>query len=62
MRGYHLYSSIWEASVGEQLPCEWEHGNDTDLLAVSSYNRAVDQAHRYFLVLVRVLHVVGSCH
>ena len=24
VRGYHIYSDIWEASVGEQLPCERE--------------------------------------
>ena len=26
VRGYHIYSDIWEASVGEQLPCEREAG------------------------------------
>ena len=26
VRGYHVYSSIWEASVGELLPCKQEDG------------------------------------
>ena len=35
MRGYHIYSDIWEASVGEQLPCEREAGNGADPFAVA---------------------------
>ena len=35
MRGYHIYSDIWEASVGEQLPCEREAGKR----AMSPVNR-----------------------
>ena len=35
VRGYHIYSGIWEASVGEQLPCELEDGNGTDSFAVN---------------------------
>ena len=34
VREHHVYSGIWEASVGEQLPCECEDGNGTDLFAV----------------------------
>ena len=30
VRGYQVYSGIWEASVGEQLPCEREDWNSTD--------------------------------
>ena len=35
VRGYHIYSDIWEASVGEQLPCEREAGKR----AMSPVNR-----------------------
>ena len=35
MRGYHIYSDIWEASLGEQLPCERESGNGADPFAVA---------------------------
>ena len=35
VRGYHIYSDIWEASVGEQLPCELEGGNSADPFAVT---------------------------
>ena len=27
VRGYHVYSDIWEASGGEELPCQCEHRN-----------------------------------
>ena len=47
VRGHHLYSGIWEASVGEQLPCEREDGNGTNPFAVN----LVCHAHRYLLVL-----------
>jgi len=30
VRGYHVYKDIWEASVGEQLPCQCENGNRAD--------------------------------
>ena len=35
VRGYHVYRDIWEASVGEQLPCEREGGNGADPFAVA---------------------------
>ncbi len=34
VRGYHVYKDIWEASVGEELPCQRENGNHADLFAV----------------------------
>ena len=39
------YSDIWEASVGEQLPCEREDRNGTDPFAVASV-LAVGHTHR----------------
>ena len=35
VRDYHVYNDIWEASVGEELPCHHEDGNPTDLYAVA---------------------------
>ena len=32
--GITFYNGIWEASVGEQLPREWQDGNGTDPFAV----------------------------
>ena len=26
-RGYHVYVVVWEAAVGQILPCQWEGGN-----------------------------------
>ena len=34
MRGYHIYKDIWEANVGEELPCQRESGNRADPFAV----------------------------
>ena len=30
VRGYHVYNNIWEAAVGEELPCEHEPRNTKD--------------------------------
>ena len=30
VRGYHVYNDIWEASVGEELPCQCEDGHAAD--------------------------------
>ena len=27
VRGYHIYNSIWEAYVGEELSCQRDEGN-----------------------------------
>ena len=35
MRGYHIYKDIWEANVGEELPCQRESGNHADPFAVA---------------------------
>ena len=43
MRGYHIYSNIWEASVGEQLPCERETGK-----------RAMSPVNRRTLIAIRL--------
>ena len=35
VRGYHIYKDIWEASVGEELPCQRESGNRAGPFAVA---------------------------
>ena len=35
VRGYHIYRSVWEAAVGEQLNCIREVGNRSDTFAVA---------------------------
>ena len=27
VRGYHIYQVVWEAAVGQVLPCQWECDN-----------------------------------
>ena len=34
-RGYHVYIAVWEAAVGQILPCEWEGGNIYNPYAVT---------------------------
>ena len=36
VRGYHAYKDVWDATIGEQLPCQSEHGNAQDAFAVAS--------------------------
>ena len=36
VREYHVYQDLWDASVGEQLPCEREQANYHDSFAVSN--------------------------
>ena len=35
VRGYHEYMNVWDAAVGEILPCSNEDGNLHDPYAVS---------------------------
>ena len=35
VRGYHMYRSVWEAAIGEELMCVQEVGNRTDPYAVA---------------------------
>ena len=35
MCGYHIYISIWDAVIGEELPCERETGNKRDRYVVA---------------------------
>ena len=40
-----MYKDIWEASVGEQLPCQRENGNRADPFAVAVVKRGVTVGH-----------------
>ena len=35
VRGYHVYKDVWEASVGQLLPCRKEGSNPHDPYAVA---------------------------
>ena len=35
VRGYHIYKDIWNAVFGEELQCQREIGNSSDLYAVA---------------------------
>lgn len=35
VRGYHCYSTIWNAVIGEELPCKLELSNPEDRFAVA---------------------------
>ena len=35
MRGYHVYKDIWNAALGEELQCQRETGNSSDLYPVA---------------------------
>ena len=45
VRGYHIYKDIWEASVGEELPCQRESGNRADPFAVAVVRSGVTVGH-----------------
>ena len=58
VRGYHVYSSIWEISIGEQFECARETLNDSDRYAVAVIKDSVIIGHcecaHYFYVEVEV--------
>ena len=35
VRGYHVYKDVWNAVLGEELLCQREAGNSSDLYAVA---------------------------
>ena len=45
MRGYHTYHSIWDASLGEELPCRREPENRHDPFAVAVVRAGVTVGH-----------------
>lgn len=45
VRGYHVYHSIWDATVGEELLCEREPTNERDRYAVAVIKDGVVIGH-----------------
>ena len=45
MRGYHAYQGIWDADLGEQLPCQREPMNTKDPFAVAVVKSQVTVGH-----------------
>ena len=45
VRGYHCYSDIWDAALGEQLQCERELDNPQDLFVVAVTKTGVVVGH-----------------
>ena len=35
VKGYHIYQELWEAVIGEELQCQRERDNPTDIYAVA---------------------------
>ncbi len=35
VRGFHVYNEVWDAAVGEELPCRRDVGNSHDPYAVA---------------------------
>ena len=45
VRGYHIYNSIWEAYIGEELSCQREEDNAHDPYAVAVLKSATVVGH-----------------
>jgi len=45
VRGHHVYKNIWDVSVGEELPCKTESGNEKDPYAVAVMRRHTVVGH-----------------
>ena len=45
VRGYHVYRGIWNAALGEQLPCQREPMNSKDPFAVAVVKSQVAVGH-----------------
>ena len=45
VRGYHIYEDIWDATVGEELPCQREPDNRQDPFAVAVVRLQVTVGH-----------------
>ena len=45
VRGYHVYKTIWDADIGEELHCQRETGNPRDPFAVAVIRASVTVGH-----------------
>ena len=45
VRGYHMYKKVWDATIGQVLPCQKEHGKVHDPYAITVLKRGVIVGH-----------------
>lgn len=45
VQGYHAYKELWEAAIGDALPCQRERGNMHDPYAVALVKEGVTVGH-----------------
>ncbi len=45
VRSYLIYKDIWEASVGEELPCQRKNGNHADPFAFVNGPQVAKESH-----------------
>ena len=45
VRGYHVYQTMWEAAICEELPCKAEGGNCSDRFAVAVVKDGIVVGH-----------------
>lgn len=45
VRGYHVYRAVWEAVIGQVLPCQHERSNTHNPYAVAVVDRGVIVGH-----------------
>ena len=50
VRGYHVYNSIWEAYIGEELLCQWDEENRHDPYAVAVLTSATVVGHLHLVL------------
>ena len=43
VRGYHVYQVVWEAAVGQVLPCQQERGNVHDPYVVAIIKSIIER-------------------
>ena len=55
VRGYHIYNSIWEAYIGEELLCQWDEENRHDPYAVAVLKSAIVVGHLRLVMSTRLV-------
>ncbi len=45
VRGFHVYKEVWDAAVGEELPCRKDVGNSHDPYAVAMVRASTTVGH-----------------
>ena len=55
VRGYHIYNSIWEAYIGEELLCQRDEENRHDLYAVAVLKSTTVVGHLRLVLSTRLV-------